>query len=142
MYIRLFIIYLIFSGFVKLGSATYENWTNLTDCSLPSICRFQKVNTIIDASGIEKILGRYRLGLRCNIAEGFKFQFNISQIRSERFLARCLYKLEPYDGIIELSWPNKNNETLDSSLNIGNLFNFIVTFQPTFSVNLINIKRF
>ena len=112
-----------------------NNWTNLTtECILPNPCRFQRVNTIIDASGIEKMLARDKLGLKCSIFDGFQFDFNMSQ--------QCLFKGDPNDGIIELRWPQSETSILKSTINMTNLFEFIAKFYFQFSLNLVNNNRF
>ena len=112
-----------------------NNWTNLTtECILPKPCRFQRVNTIIDASGIEKMLARDKLGLKCSVFDGFQFDFNMSQ--------QCLFKGDPNDGIIELRWPQSETSILKSTINMTNLFEFIAKFYFQFILYLVNNNRF
>ena len=136
--------YLFILLIVSFKSTIGEN--NLTYCTLPSICRFQKVNILIDASAIDKMLGKFKQGLRCEFSdENFSFNFNISQIRHNGYIADCLFKGDPLDGIAELRWPPQTStpSILDASLNLTNLFDFISTFYASgFSLNLINLKRF
>lgn len=121
----------------------YPNWTNLTDCHIPSNCRVEKVSTIIDASGIERMMGKDKLGLRCDIHnDGFSFNFNISEVRDEHFKPRCFLKIDSADRIVELRWPKSSTQTLKAGLNISNLFNFMYDINFGFNLNLVNIKRF
>ena len=107
------------------------------NCILSSACRLAKVNTIIDASGIERIVGKDRLGLQCDIHEGFSFAFNHSEYEITRCLDDGSLKL-----IIELRWPkHEEKATLYDGLNISNLILFINLFYDMI-IHLVNVKRF
>ena len=136
--------YLFVLLIASIKSLIAEN--NLSDCTLPSICRLQKVNILIDASATDKMLGKFKQGLRCDfLDESFSFNFNISQIRHNGYTSDCSFRGDPLDGIAELRWPSQTTKPsiLDASLNLTNLFDFISTFYASgFSLNLINLKQF
>ena len=132
---------------LKIEAYSNQNWTNLTECILPSFCRFQKVNRIIDASGIERILGKDKQGLLCDISEvSFSFNFDLSTIRNdlENETAKCSFRGDIEDGIVEIRWPKSDEKSMifDERLNISSLLDFVFFFYSNFSINLVNIKRF
>ena len=139
MLVKYFLVFYL-SFLVSPDLIRSENRSNIFNCDLPRICRLEKVNTIIDASGIDKILGREKIGLRCDIFENFSFSFDMSQISNEH---KCVFKADPHDGIVELRWSiNDLSSNWLRRLFIINLFQFLDAFYTDLSINLVNIKKF
>ena len=108
------------------------------DCFSTGVCQLTKVNTIIDASGIERIASKDTLGLQCDIHEGFSFTFNYSEIINK---PDCIFHT-PFKIMVELRWPKGEEKSiLEDGLNITNLIRMISHFAEI-SINLVNVKRF
>ena len=112
------------------------------DCLFSSVCSFKKVNMIIDASGIERIVGK-EFGLQCNINDDASFKFNYSQIfNSIPYKSRCLNGTH-LNIVAELRWPKSDvKSALLDGLNITGLIDFLHYFYNDLNINLVNVKRF
>ena len=128
---RFIMIFHIVFQYFPYNTELYEH-KNLTECQLPSICQTQKVNRLIDASGRDKMLSKDRIGLKCDMVEGFSFPY---------YKNECIFKA---DAIIELRWPKSNthDSIFDASLKAWNLFDLEWFIHREFSLNLVNAKGF
>ena len=134
-------IWIVISILIGLNEAG-----NLPQCVLPKGCRTQKVKDLINPLGNDKVAGESKIGMRCDIFEGFRFEFNLSLAKDSNGTLKCNLDIDKDEATFEMRWPNRDEEKsiLDQNFSLSNLFTLVETFTLTTSssLNLINVKGF
>ena len=117
----------------------YHSLEESSECVLPSVCKIQNINIILDILAKEKTAQKSQKGLKCDVYEGYQFDVNISTSMA----AQCSNLLfSQTNGSIEIRWSKNNNEILDRNINIKSLFSIFEKWYHTYSINFVNIKKF
>ena len=82
---------------------------NLPQCVIPRGCRTQKVNDVINPFGNDKAVTNSKKGLKCDIFEGFSFDFKRSLVRYSNKSMKCDLDIDKYETRFEIRWPNRDD---------------------------------
>jgi len=114
------------------------------NCKIPKGCSVDYFNLISEESNYEKIYEKI-FSMRCDVKSGYPFEFDgTSPLLKEN--DSCIID-DPKGngtchGCVQLKWPKKELNILNSTFQISNLFHYLHFFKRYVVLDMVNLKGF